>query len=246
MRGSGYHNSIFVFGSNREGIHGAGAASFALRWMGAELGEGEGLAGKSYALPTKSTPNLSLTLPEIQEHVDRFLEFARRKPTLRFMVTKVGCGLAGFSEEEIAPLFRDAPANCLLPGTWLQKLRPEGIPARVIIAGSRGILDREFVFHHLNRMLSRLQESRLEIVSGLAQGPDLLGKAWAEAQGIPVVEYPAEWDWFKKAAGFFRNNEMAWYGTHLLAFWDGASPGTRHMLQAAQGLTTRIIQGGNL
>jgi len=210
--------------------------------MGAELGRGEGMAGQSYALPTKATPAESLSLSEVQDHVQTFLAFARRHPSLRFLVTKVGCGLAGFSEAEIAPLFKEAPDNCLLPGTWLQRLRPDTTPARVIVAGSRGIQDPAFVYHHIDRMLSRLQHAPLEIVSGLARGPDQLGKAWAEARGLPVVEYPAEWNRFGRAAGIFRNNEMAWYGTHLVAFWDGSSPGTRHMIAAAEGLAIRIVQ----
>lgn len=242
MRGPGYHDCVFVFGSNRKGIHGAGAASFALRFMGAELGVGEGFRGQSYALPTKASPYEPLSLVEVQEHVHRFLDFAKRHPKLRFMVTAVGCGLAGFKEEDIAPMFDQAPENCLLPGSWMRYKDPSYKTARVVVAGSRGIEDQDFVFHHLDRLLARLKQSPLEIVSGLARGPDLLGKAWAEAQGFPVVEYPADWSRFGRAAGVFRNMEMAWYGTHLLAFWDGNSTGTRQMIEISGSLQSRVIQ----
>lgn len=109
---------IFVFGSNKRGAHGAGAALCAHREHGAVLGDGEGLTGRSYALPTKGWRLEVLPLEDIKVHVDRFLDFARSRPDLRFLVTRVGCGLAGYTDEDIAPLFADAPDNCDLPDGW--------------------------------------------------------------------------------------------------------------------------------
>jgi hypothetical protein len=111
-------SKIFVFGSNLHGIHGAGAAAFAHAERGAVMGVGVGLTGQSYALPTKRTPWETLGLSEIQEYVDQFLEFARTHPELQFQVTRVGCGLAGYEDEDIAPLFQGAPENCELPKGW--------------------------------------------------------------------------------------------------------------------------------
>lgn len=109
---------IFVFGSNRAGIHGAGAASYAYRYQGAEWEEGEGLYGESYALPTKGHRLQTLRLEEIKKHVDKFIEFAWERRDLTFFVTRIGCGLAGYSDADIAPMFKDAPPNCELPHGW--------------------------------------------------------------------------------------------------------------------------------
>ena len=110
--------NIFVFGSNRAGIHGAGAAKTARQRYGAKWGSGEGLQGNSYALPTKDAHIQTLPLRDIKRHVDVFLAFARSRPELSFFVTRIGCGLAGYCDAEIAPLFKGAPANCELPSGW--------------------------------------------------------------------------------------------------------------------------------
>ncbi|WP_455233109.1 A1S_2505 family phage non-structural protein [Geopseudomonas aromaticivorans] len=107
--------SIFVFGSNLAGRHGRGAALHARRHHGAIYGQGEGLQGNAYAIPTKGPRIQTLPLPVIAGHVQRFLCFAREHPELDFEVTAIGCGLAGYTPAQIAPLFHDAPANCFLP-----------------------------------------------------------------------------------------------------------------------------------
>ena len=87
---------IFVFGSNRAGVHGMGAALDARRVYGAEHGVGEGMTGCCYALPTKNTPRSAMSLAEVSDAINRFLDFARKHDELSFRLTKVGCGLAGF------------------------------------------------------------------------------------------------------------------------------------------------------
>jgi len=109
---------IFVFGSNLRGIHGAGAAKLANQKYGAVLGIGKGPTGRSYALPTKSTPYSSLKPIEIRRHVNDFLVYARANPKETFVVTRVGCGLAGFPDRLIAPFFIDAPSNCIFDIKW--------------------------------------------------------------------------------------------------------------------------------
>lgn len=104
--------SIFVFGSNLAGHHGKGAALHAYQKQGAVYGVGEGRTGNSYAIPTKDRKLKSLPLNIIEGHVQTFLRYARRHPELEFRVTKVGCGLAGYSPEQIRPMFEDAPENC--------------------------------------------------------------------------------------------------------------------------------------
>ncbi len=106
---------IFVFGSNTEGRHGKGAAKFAHQKFSAKWGVGEGLTGRCYALPTVEARLQKMSLPRIQHFVERFLKTARANPDLTFLVTQVGCGLAGHKVRDIAPMFRDAPENCVLP-----------------------------------------------------------------------------------------------------------------------------------
>lgn len=106
---------VFVFGSNLAGRHGKGAALYALRWRGAVYGVGEGRTGNSYALPTKGHRLQALPFNRIAQHAERFLTYARQHGDEQFQLTAVGCGLAGFHPEQIAPLFERAPANVLLP-----------------------------------------------------------------------------------------------------------------------------------
>ncbi len=109
---------IFVFGSNEAGRHGAGAAKFAVEHHGAIYGQGVGLQGDSYGIPTKDRGMRTLPLCVILPYVREFVGYARGRPDLYFNVTRIGCGLAGYTDQEIAPLFFDAPDNCHLPDGW--------------------------------------------------------------------------------------------------------------------------------
>ena len=115
---------IFVFGSNLAGIHGAGAARYARENHGAIMGQGIGLQGSSYALPTKGVNISFMPLEDIGRHVAAFIQFTKIRPDLTFRVTRVGCGLAGFKDTDIAPLFRDALPlkNVRLPQGWREFL----------------------------------------------------------------------------------------------------------------------------
>ena len=96
-------NEIFVFGSNLEGQHGGGAALLAYRKWGAIWGQGVGLQGQTYGIPT-----MQGGVETIAPYVDEFIRFAQSHPELTFLVTEIGCGIAGFRPEEIAPLFKEA------------------------------------------------------------------------------------------------------------------------------------------
>lgn len=111
-------NEVFVFGSNLAGIHGGGAARDAFKEWGAIWGQGVGHQGNSYAIPTKNEQIQTLPLGTIAMHVYTFLKYAEHQPGLTFLVTKVGCGLAGYTEADIAPMFVGAPENCVLPAGW--------------------------------------------------------------------------------------------------------------------------------
>ena len=105
-------NEIFVFGSNLEGAHGGGAALLAYRRFGAIWGQGVGLQGQSYGIPT-----MHGGVNVIKPYVDEFIDFAKTHPEYTFIVTKIGCGIAGFKVDQIAPLFKEAlkVENVVLP-----------------------------------------------------------------------------------------------------------------------------------
>ncbi len=112
-------DEIFVFGSNLEGLHGGGAALLAYERFGAIWGQGTGLQGKSYGIPT-----MHGGIDAIAPYVDEFIAFAREHRELKFLVTEIGCGIAGFTVEEMAPLFKDAmdEENIYLPQRFIRIL----------------------------------------------------------------------------------------------------------------------------
>ena len=113
-------NEIFVFGSNLAGMHGGGAAWIAYERFGAIMGQGVGLQGQSYAIPT-----MQGGVETIKPYVDEFIEFASKHPEYKFLVTKIGCGIAGFRVEEIAPLFAEAidMDNVILPEDFVEVIQ---------------------------------------------------------------------------------------------------------------------------
>ena len=116
-------DEVFVFGSNLGGFHGGGAARAAFNKFGAVWGQGVGLQGQSYAIPT-----MQGGVETIKPYVDEFIRFAAGHPEKRFLVTPIGCGIAGFTAEEIAPLFADARGleNISLPESCWRVLDDEG------------------------------------------------------------------------------------------------------------------------
>lgn len=113
-------DDIFVFGSNLAGNHAVGAAGVALQKFGAVMGQGIGLQGQSYAIPT-----MKGGIETIKLYVDQFIDFARECDQNTFYVTRIGCGIAGFTDEEIAPLFADAMElyNVRLPESFVKIIR---------------------------------------------------------------------------------------------------------------------------
>ena len=117
-------NEIFIFGSNLSGRHGKGAAKTALGW-GAKYGQAKGSQGRTYGIPTKDASiRRTLTIEEIKPFVDEFIEFAKANENFIFLVTEIGCGLAGLKPKEVAPLFKEAinVDNIHLPARFWHKL----------------------------------------------------------------------------------------------------------------------------
>lgn len=112
-------NEIFVFGSNLQGMHGGGAAALASEKFGAQWGVGIGLTGRCYAIPT-----MQGGVDTIKPYVDQFITYASVHPELTFLVTRIGCGIAGFTDDEIAPLFAQAFGmdNVALPQSFINEL----------------------------------------------------------------------------------------------------------------------------
>lgn len=111
-------NEILVFGSNLDGVHAGGAAKQANEQFGAIWGIGAGLTGQCYAIPTMGT------LRHIELYVEQFIRVATLMPQYTFLVTKIGTGIAGYSEALIAPMFKDVPDNVVLPDGWKDYVAP--------------------------------------------------------------------------------------------------------------------------
>lgn len=116
---------------------------------------------------------------------------------------------------------------------------------KVIIAGTRDFSDYDLLTQVCDHMLSNSKS--VEIVSGGARGADLLGERYARERGYQCKIFPADWEKYGKAAGFKRNSEMANYAECLIAFWDGTSRGTQHMINMAKkkNLQVKIVEYGS-
>lgn len=114
---------ILVFGSNLAGRHGKGSALEAKRKYGAVYGVGSGRTGNSYAIPTKDENLKVLPLGTIKKYVDEFIGYAKSNPHLTFNVVRIGCGLAGYSDTDIGPLFNESPNNCHIPDEWRRYIK---------------------------------------------------------------------------------------------------------------------------
>lgn len=116
---------VFVFGSNLAGRHGAGAAREAYEKFGADMGCGSGRMGMSYGIPTKDFRLNVMPLEQIKLYVDEFVDHALARPSETFFITRVGCGLAGYRDDQIAPMFVRIGENVDLPDAWVPIIKRE-------------------------------------------------------------------------------------------------------------------------
>lgn len=106
---------------------------------------------------------------------------------------------------------------------------------KLIVAGSRGFTDADRLWNVLNHLANTTyDEFDVSIVSGMARGADRLAWEFAKDNGVVCHEFPAKWNQYPRRAGFMRNEQMAQFSDGLLAFWDGKSPGTKHMIETMQ------------
>lgn len=206
---------VFVFGSNLAGRHGAGAARFAAEYYGAKEKVGEGPSGQSYALPTKDNKIKTLPLNHIKDSVDRFIEYAKINPEVDFMVTRVGCGLAGYKNKQIAELFKDAPGNCHLPGVWQDILQNK--KRHIILVADPANLKEKIP--PMDGTIFLVQE---ELVTDRSL-----------YENNPLIMLPLQRDRFGIAAVQARNQNLIWLANQVL-----------HIGNEANNLKTDALESG--
>lgn len=208
-------DTIFVFGSNLAGQHLGGAAAFAVKHYNAEFGVGEGPTGKSYALPTKDEHLNSLPLTDVQWHVEQLLAFGRTQREARFQVTRIGCGLAGFTDEQIAPMFKKTSDNVFLPGRWLS-LNRQLERARLFVEGSN-----DFSVERIEKTLTESTApwgGRIELVTTGSGAVNDVVRAWARRKDLPWTPFLKDEMKFQEQADIILDDQLAWYCTHAIVY----------------------------
>lgn len=112
---------------------------------------------------------------------------------------------------------------------------------KIIIAGSRSFVNYPVLEEYCDKIIDLLDCSDIIIVSGTAKGADKLGERYAQNKGFKIAQFPADWDKFGKSAGYKRNEQMALYSDVLIAFWDGSSKGTKHMIDLAKKHNLKVF-----
>lgn len=222
---------VYVYGSNLLGINGAGTAKHAAEFYGAKHGCPGGPNGRAYGIASKREPYEVLSKEEFRLNCLQFVYYARQNPGTLFYLTEVGCGLSGFSLEETAPYFRKCSPNVLLPGGFKKFIRPD--ERTVAIVGSRDFKDYGLLKDHLDSMLGNTP-GEVQIISGGARGADKFAERYAAERGYEGLIIEPDWDKLGKRAGYLRNESMAGLSTHVVAFWDGKSPGTKAMINISR------------
>jgi hypothetical protein len=186
------NGEVFVFGSNLAGRHGAGAAAIAAQRFGATYGVGRGYLGRKpehcYAIPTKDQTIRTRPLDEIRTEIEAFRQFVLDHPDMRFFITRVGCGLAGYKDAQIAPFFRNFPRDrCSFPDTW----KPHLAPRTMFYAGIGSRKTPPDMLAKMKRVAARLEKLGYTLRSGGADGAD---SAFAAGCGKKEIYLP--WDGF--------------------------------------------------
>lgn len=227
--------AIFVFGSNLAGRHGKGAALEALNNYGAKLGVGEGPSGRSYGIPTKDAQIRSRTLTEIRPAVAKFLTYAQDNPKLWFQVTRVGCVLAGFKDEQIAPLFQHHTPNVLLPGLWRKIINPNARD-QLIVVGNVTPTDKPRSLAALNHAHKHANFGSLLINDN--DDMAALLKEWAIEKNVQIENFNPRPNRWGHNALTRQQRQLCWQGTHLIVLQ--STPDTHLEIFAGQAKNERL------
>ena len=179
---------IFVFGSNADGHHSGGAARYAVKRFGAIWGQGAGIQGQSYAIDSMSG------LPTLQRGVQALLAFAQSRPDLTFLVTEIGCGIAGHRPEDVAPFFADPPSNLFLPKSFIDVLAGAGTQTRQELPTNAWTLARAVDVEDLPESVRNvvLDEMLLDIANRPSDQRSLPDGAQARTDRVDSAEFCAE------------------------------------------------------
>jgi hypothetical protein len=217
----------FVFGSNTRGLHGAGGAKVARDKYGAVMGQGDGFSPSltSYAIPTKDKYLNVLTLDVIKQYIDKFVEITHAYPQVKFFITAVGCGLAGYKHSQIAVLFKDCNNNCSFPDVWKTYLTE--VPTKCYYTG---IGSRETPTDILNLMASIgavLAKRNIALRSGAAKGADSAFEEGCDSvNGLKEIWIP--WKFFEKRdSNYLPGPDHYRLAATLHPVWDRLTKGAR-------------------
>lgn len=223
---------VFVFGSNERGAHGAGAAKHAAIYEGAIKGRGVGYQGNSYAIPTKDRSITTISLAAISVYVKEFVDFAVGHPLLNFNVTRIGCGLAGYNDDQIAPLFHEAInqykhpiTNISLPRTWdIDKGTTSTIFCNTSLSIDE-ILKKIDDIVNQDTVVDGFKP--LDFISGTHGGLNQYGEQYCIEQGYEFTRLPSWIERYTQSAFQVRNNELIRSINHMYSIWDTKTQWTR-------------------
>lgn len=201
---------VFTYGSNLRGRNGKGAALFAAQHHSAAEGVGEGQSGSAYAIPTKDKQLHTLPFETVTQAIERFKAHARRHDHQDFLLTRVGCGLAGFSDDQIAPLFEDAPENVIQPGRWIARRHDV---LRVLVACPQEI-DPEQVGSRLDKLLARRGQGA--VVEIVVVGGAAAMESYCASRTLPLVRFWPDRRDVSRTAFSDSLEYAAWYATHTV------------------------------
>jgi hypothetical protein len=219
-------DTVFVFGSNLSGKHQDGVAAFAAKHYKAEFGIGEGPTGKSYAVPIADEHLENLPIIDIQWHVEQLLAYARTQREARFQLTRLGCGVGGFTDMQLAPMFKKTSDNLFVPGRWMA-INHQLDRARLFVEG-----DSTFTAERIEKTLNECTlpwGPNIEVVTtGVGVVNDIV-RAWARRKDLPWTPFLADHTRFGEEADEILDTQIAWYCTHAIVYHENVDRESRRM-----------------
>jgi len=214
---------VFVFGSNIAGNYETGYGAFAVAFHGAVAGKGNGMQGNSYAIPTHDSGLHLLPLEVIENYINIFLAHAATHKQTIFQINRIGCANTEYRDEQIAPLFKGAGANCRLPGLWLRILDDES-PLRIIVHDPDALLGhlpaQECLDEFFSINLPLWGMESVEIVSVGQPKSMVANDVYARAHKFRHRIIGANQNFYGGETELARSLKAVWYATHLVCFVD--------------------------